>query len=171
MNRTLVICKPDAVERGLVGEIIGRLERKGLRLVAAELRDDRRRARPHGTTTSTRASPSTATWSRSSPARPSMVLVVEGPEDTWQHRPDLDGADQPGRGATGDHPRRSGDRADREPRPRIGLGRVGGAGDRHLLPGDWPDARRSGRRPTSWLTPVSRREPPRCALCGRARVP
>ena len=34
----LVICKPDAVERGLVGEIIGRLERKGLRLVAAELR-------------------------------------------------------------------------------------------------------------------------------------
>ena len=38
MNRTLVICKPDAVERGLVGEIIGRLERKGLTLVAAELR-------------------------------------------------------------------------------------------------------------------------------------
>jgi nucleoside-diphosphate kinase len=36
--RTLVICKPDAVERGLVGEVIGRLERKGLRLVAAELR-------------------------------------------------------------------------------------------------------------------------------------
>ena len=38
MNRTLVICKPDAVERGLSGEIIARLERKGLRLVAAELR-------------------------------------------------------------------------------------------------------------------------------------
>lgn len=38
MNRTLVICKPDAVERGLVGEIVGRLERKGLTLVAAELR-------------------------------------------------------------------------------------------------------------------------------------
>jgi nucleoside-diphosphate kinase len=35
---TLVICKPDAVERGLVGEIIGRLERRGLRLVRAELR-------------------------------------------------------------------------------------------------------------------------------------
>ena len=30
MTRTLVICKPDAVERGLTGEIIGRLERKGL---------------------------------------------------------------------------------------------------------------------------------------------
>ena len=38
MGRTLVIAKPDAVERGLSGEIVGRLERKGLRLVAAELR-------------------------------------------------------------------------------------------------------------------------------------
>ncbi len=38
MTRTLVIVKPDAVERGLTGEIITRLERKGLRLVAAELR-------------------------------------------------------------------------------------------------------------------------------------
>src|SRR5262245_11395950 len=38
MERTLVICKPDAVARGLVGEIIGRLEAKGLTLVAAELR-------------------------------------------------------------------------------------------------------------------------------------
>ena len=31
-ERTLVICKPDAVERGLVGEIISRIERKGLRI-------------------------------------------------------------------------------------------------------------------------------------------
>ena len=38
MDRTLVICKPDAVERGLVGEIIDRLERKGLRLAGVELR-------------------------------------------------------------------------------------------------------------------------------------
>jgi nucleoside-diphosphate kinase len=37
-NRTFVMCKPDAVERGLVGEIVGRFERKGLRLVAADLR-------------------------------------------------------------------------------------------------------------------------------------
>jgi nucleoside-diphosphate kinase len=35
-ERTLVICKPDAVERGLVGEIISRIERKGLRI--AEMR-------------------------------------------------------------------------------------------------------------------------------------
>ena len=38
MDRTLIICKPDAVERGLVGEVIGRFERKGLKLAAAELR-------------------------------------------------------------------------------------------------------------------------------------
>lgn len=38
MDRTLVICKPDAVERGLVGEILGRFERKGFTLAAAELR-------------------------------------------------------------------------------------------------------------------------------------
>ena len=38
MTRTLVLVKPDGVERGLVGEILSRLERKGLRLVAADLR-------------------------------------------------------------------------------------------------------------------------------------
>jgi nucleoside-diphosphate kinase len=37
-NRTLVLCKPDAVERGLVGEVVRRFERKGLKLVALELR-------------------------------------------------------------------------------------------------------------------------------------
>ena len=38
MDRTLVICKPDSVERGLVGEILGRFEQKGFTLAAAELR-------------------------------------------------------------------------------------------------------------------------------------
>lgn len=37
-ERTLVLVKPDGVERGLVGEVIGRIERKGLKLVALELR-------------------------------------------------------------------------------------------------------------------------------------
>ena len=36
-DRTLVICKPDAVERRLVGEIIARLERKGLRITAMRM--------------------------------------------------------------------------------------------------------------------------------------
>lgn len=37
MERTLVIIKPDAVQRGLIGEIITRLERRGLRLVAMKM--------------------------------------------------------------------------------------------------------------------------------------
>ena len=38
VERTLVLCKPDAVQRRLVGEVVDRLERKGLRLVAMDLR-------------------------------------------------------------------------------------------------------------------------------------
>ena len=37
LERTFLMVKPDGVARGLVGEIVGRLERKGLRLVAARL--------------------------------------------------------------------------------------------------------------------------------------
>jgi len=37
-ERTLVLIKPDGVERALVGEVISRIERKGLKLVALELR-------------------------------------------------------------------------------------------------------------------------------------
>lgn len=36
-ERTLILVKPDGVARGVVGEVIGRIERKGLRLVALEL--------------------------------------------------------------------------------------------------------------------------------------
>lgn len=37
-ERTLVLIKPDGVERGLVGEVVSRIEQKGLKLVALELR-------------------------------------------------------------------------------------------------------------------------------------
>jgi len=37
-ERTLILVKPDGVARGLVGDVIGRLEAKGLRLVAMDLR-------------------------------------------------------------------------------------------------------------------------------------
>ena len=36
MERSLVLVKPDGVQRGLIGEIIARLEKRGLRLVAAK---------------------------------------------------------------------------------------------------------------------------------------
>ena len=37
MERTLIIAKPDAIQRGLVGEIISRLESKGLKLVGMKM--------------------------------------------------------------------------------------------------------------------------------------
>ena len=37
MERTLVIIKPDGVQRGLIGEIIARLERRGLKIVAMKM--------------------------------------------------------------------------------------------------------------------------------------
>jgi nucleoside-diphosphate kinase len=39
MERTLVLVKPDGVQRGLMGEVISRLERRGLRLVAAKFQE------------------------------------------------------------------------------------------------------------------------------------
>jgi len=47
-EQTLVLIKPDGVRRGVVGEIINRIERKGLTLVALELKDvDEALARAH----------------------------------------------------------------------------------------------------------------------------
>jgi len=47
-ERTLIIVKPDGVQRALVGEVIGRLERRGLRIAALELRQiDRALAERH----------------------------------------------------------------------------------------------------------------------------
>jgi nucleoside-diphosphate kinase len=39
MERTLVLVKPDGVQRGLIGEVIARLERRGLRMAAAKFMD------------------------------------------------------------------------------------------------------------------------------------
>ncbi|HUZ21909.1 MAG TPA: nucleoside-diphosphate kinase [Acidimicrobiales bacterium] len=83
MRRTLVICKPDAVERGLTGEIIVRLERKGLRLVAGSLRTiDEETAGRHYEEHKGKGfyGELVAFITRS----PSMVLVVEGPDETWK---------------------------------------------------------------------------------------
>ena len=100
MDRTLVICKPDAVERGLVGEIISRFERKGLRLVAVELRHldeevlsvhyEEHLEKPfYGDLVSF--------MSRS----PVVVMVVEGPEDTYAVVRSMMGATNPRESAPG----------------------------------------------------------------------
>ncbi|HLI15964.1 MAG TPA: nucleoside-diphosphate kinase [Acidimicrobiales bacterium] len=83
MNRTLVIVKPDAVERGLVGAIIGRLERKGLRLVAGDLRTiERDVAEAHYA--EHRGRPFFDDLVAFICRSPVFVMVVEGPEDTWR---------------------------------------------------------------------------------------
>ena len=83
MDRTLVICKPDAVERGLVGEIIGRLEAKGLKLAAAELRqiDVETAGRHYAEHQGKAFYPDLVAFITRSP---SMLIVVEGPGDTYK---------------------------------------------------------------------------------------
>jgi nucleoside-diphosphate kinase len=94
VNRTLVICKPDAVERGLVGEIVGRLERKGLRLVAADLRtiDSAVAARHYEEHHGKAFYEDLVAFITRSPA---LVMVVEGPTDTWKVVRTLMGATNP----------------------------------------------------------------------------
>ena len=83
MNRTLVLCKPDAVERGLVGEIIGRFEAKGLTLAAAELRtiDAELASQHYAEHVGKPFYDGLVEFIGRSPA---MAMVVEGPDDTWQ---------------------------------------------------------------------------------------
>ncbi|HLN16091.1 MAG TPA: nucleoside-diphosphate kinase [Acidimicrobiales bacterium] len=100
MNRTLVIAKPDAVERGLVGEIVGRLERKGLVIVAAELRTITVvTAEEHYAEHRGKAfyGDLVAFITRS----PALVAVLEGPPDTWQIVRHLMGATNPAEAAPG----------------------------------------------------------------------
>jgi nucleoside-diphosphate kinase len=99
-HQTLVLCKPDAVERGLVGEIVGRLEAKGLRLVALELRQidadlagrhyEEHRERPF-------FGELVAFITRS----PLVAMVVEGGPDTWQVVRTLMGTTNPREAAPG----------------------------------------------------------------------
>lgn len=100
MDRTLIICKPDSVERGLVGEVIGRLERKGLRLVAAELRtlDADLLARHYAEHTEKPFYGDLVAFMGRSPV---LVAVVEGPRDTWNVVREMMGATDPIKAAPG----------------------------------------------------------------------
>ena len=80
MPRTFVICKPDAVERGLVGEIIDRFERKGLRLSRAELRSiDRATAETHYE--EHQGKPFFEDLITFITRSPAMLMIVEGPDN------------------------------------------------------------------------------------------
>ncbi len=100
MNRTLVICKPDAVERGLVGEILGRFERKGLRLAEVQLRTlDDATLRRHYAEHVNKAfyGDLVAFMSRG----PVLLVAVEGPADTWRIVRDMMGATNPAQATPG----------------------------------------------------------------------
>ena len=77
-ERTLVLVKPDGVRRGLAGEVISRLERKGLTLVAMELRNlDKEVAEEHYAEHAER--PFFGELVAFITGGPLIALVVEGP--------------------------------------------------------------------------------------------
>jgi len=99
-DRTFVIIKPDAVERGLAGEIIARFERKGLRIVAMDLRTiyaevaGRHYEEHHGKP----FYPELIDFIGRSPV---ITLVLEGPEETWKVVRTLMGETNPRESAPG----------------------------------------------------------------------
>ena len=97
MDQTFIICKPDAVERGLVGEILARFERRNLRLARVEMRTiDEATARKHYAEHEGKGFfPSLVEFITRGPA---VLAVIEGPEDTWQVVRTMMGATNP-RGA------------------------------------------------------------------------
>ncbi len=100
MHRTFVILKPDAVERGLVGTILDRFERKGFVLVGAELRKiDVDTARRHYSEHTTKPffDDLVSFITRS----PSLLVVLEGPDDGWRIVRAMLGATDPGVAAAG----------------------------------------------------------------------
>ena len=78
-ERTLVLIKPDGVARNLVGEVITRIERKGLRIIALELRTlDRATAQAHYAEHAQK--PFFADLVDFITSGPLVAAVVEGPE-------------------------------------------------------------------------------------------
>lgn len=79
MQRTLVLVKPDGVRRGLVGEVLGRIEAKGLRLVAGRFFTiDEATARRHYAEHEDK--PFFGDLIEFITSGPVMAVVVEGPE-------------------------------------------------------------------------------------------
>jgi nucleoside-diphosphate kinase len=100
VDRTLVICKPDAVERGLSGQIVARLEAKGLKLVAAELRTiDAETAGTHYG--EHKGKPFYDDLVSFITRGPALLMVVEGPAETYGVVRTMMGATDPKKAAPG----------------------------------------------------------------------
>jgi nucleoside-diphosphate kinase len=99
-DRTLVLLKPDAVERGLVGAIVSRFEAKGLTIVAMEHRTlDKELLGGHYAEHIDKPFYDDLVTFMS--RGPIVAMVVEGPEDTWQVVRDLMGSTNPRKAAPG----------------------------------------------------------------------
>ncbi len=99
-NRTLVLLKPDAIERNLVGEILGRFEAKGLKIAAMELRklDADTLARHYEEHKGKGFYAELVTFMSRGPV---VALALEGPEDTWEIVRAMMGATNPRTAAPG----------------------------------------------------------------------
>jgi nucleoside-diphosphate kinase len=98
-EQTLVLCKPDAVRRGLVGEIVSRIETKGLTLRALELRRlDEATARTHYAEHD--GKPFFGDLVSFITGGPLVAMVVEGPE-AWKVVRTLMGSTNPRDAAPG----------------------------------------------------------------------
>jgi nucleoside-diphosphate kinase len=99
-DRTLVLLKPDAVERGLIGEILSRFEAKNLKIVAMELRtlSADLLARHYEEHVGKGFYAELVTFMSRGPV---VALVVEGPEDTWEVVRTMMGATNPRSAAPG----------------------------------------------------------------------
>ncbi len=93
-DRTLVLLKPDAVERKLVGEIVSRFEAKNLDIVAMELRqlDADTLARHYEEHVGKGFYGELVAFMSRGPV---VAMVVEGPEDTWEVVRTMMGATNP----------------------------------------------------------------------------
>jgi nucleoside-diphosphate kinase len=99
MERTLVLVKPDGVQRGLIGEVIARLEHRGLRLVAAKfLQVSKGLAETHYTVH--RGKPFYEGLIRYITSAPVMAMVWEGPNAVAAVRQTM-GATRPTEAAPG----------------------------------------------------------------------
>jgi nucleoside-diphosphate kinase len=99
-TRTLFLCKPDAVERRLVGEIVSRVERKGIQIVAMDLRTiDADLAGRHYE--EHRDKPFFGELVAFITRGPLVAMVLEGGPDTWKVVRTLMGTTNPREAAPG----------------------------------------------------------------------
>ncbi len=99
-KRTLVLLKPDAVERGLVGEIVSRFERRGLTIDAMQLRTlDKATLATHYA--EHQGKPFYVDLVEFMSRGPVVAMVVAGPDDTWEILRSMMGATNPRAAAPG----------------------------------------------------------------------